>query len=107
MNKITNFDSFNLAMEIQKRMGRKASLPPYISQDNKRDSYIAAGRRSGKSLYTLLSIANKYLPKEQYQKLIEYIEAELKPMGERQKITVMEVEDLDNWKSANEVFGGK
>lgn len=36
-----------------------------------------------------------------------FFEAELKPIGERQKIAVMEVEDLDNWKSANEVFGGK
>lgn len=74
-------------------------------QDRKRK--LIAGRRSGKSIWTLLSIAKEYLSKEQYQKLVADIEAELKPMGERQKIAVMEVEDLDNWKSANEVFGGK
>ena len=76
-------------------------------QKQKRKLIVNAGRRSGKSIWTLLSIAKEYLPKEQYQKLVEDIEAELKPMSERQKIAVMEVDDLDNWKSANEVFGGK
>lgn len=75
-------------------------------QDRKRKLIVNAGRRSGKSIWTLLSIAKEYLPKEQYQKLVEDIEAELKPMGERQKIAVMEIDDLDNWKSADEVFGG-
>lgn len=75
-------------------------------QDRKRKLIVNAGRRSGKSILTLLSIAKGYLPEEQYQKLVADIEAELKPMGERQKIAVMEVEDFDNWKSADEVFGG-
>lgn len=96
MNKRTNFDNFNFAMEIQKRMGRKVNLPPYVSQDNKRYSYITAGRRSGKSIWTLLSIAKEYLPKEQYQKLVEDIKAELKPMSERQKAVVMKVDDINN-----------
>lgn len=75
-------------------------------QDRKRKLIVNAGRRSGKSIWTLLSIAKEYLPKEQYQKLVEDIEAEFKPMGERQKIAVIEVDDFDNWESANEVFGG-
>lgn len=74
-------------------------------QDRKRKLIVNAGRRSGKSILTLLSIAKGYLPEEQYQKLVAYIEAEFKPMGERQKIAVMEVEDFDSWKSANEIFG--
>ena len=74
-------------------------------QNQKRKLIVNVGRRSGKSIWTLLSIAKEYLPEEQYQKLVEDIEAELKPMGERQKATVIEVDDLDNWKSANEIFG--
>lgn len=36
---------------------------------------------------------------------VQEFEAELEPIGKRRKIAVMEVEDFDNWKSANEVFG--
>lgn len=75
-------------------------------QDRKRKLIVNAGRRSGKSIWTFLSIVKKYLSKEQYQKMVEDIEAELKPMGERKKIAVMEIDDFDNWKSAYEVFGG-
>lgn len=65
-------------------------------QARKRKLIVNAGRRSGKSIWTLLSIAKKYLPKEQYQKLVEDIEIEFKPMGERKKIAVMEIDDFDN-----------
>ena len=54
-------------------------------QDRKRKLILNAGRRSGKSIRTFLSIVKKYLSKEQYQKMVEDIEAELKPMGERKK----------------------
>ena len=76
-------------------------------QEQKRKLILNAGRRSGKSIWTLLSIAKEYLPKEQYQKLAEDIEAELTPLGERYGFKMCEVEDFDNWQSANEVFGGK
>lgn len=75
-------------------------------QDRKRKLIVNAGRRSGKSIWTLLSIAKEYLPKEQYQKLVEDIEAELKPFGKRYGFKMCEVDDIDNWKSADEVFGG-
>lgn len=74
-------------------------------QDRKRRLIVNTGRRSGKSIYTLLSIAKEYLPKEQYQELVADIEAEFKPVSERQKIAVMEVEDFDDWKPAYEIFG--
>lgn len=54
-------------------------------QDRKRKLILNAGRRSGKSIRAFLSIVKKYLSKEQYQKMVEDIEAELKPMGERKK----------------------
>lgn len=75
-------------------------------QDQKRKLIINAGRRSGKGIWTLLSIAKEYLPKEQYQKLVEDIEAELSPLGKRCGFKMCEVDDFDNWKSANEIFGG-
>lgn len=52
-----------------------------IKREENRKKIILAGRRSGKSIWTLLSIAKEYLSKEQYQKLVEDIEAELKPLG--------------------------
>lgn len=75
--------------------------------DRKRKLIVNAGRRPGKSIWTLLSIAKEYLPKEQYQKLVEDIEAELKPLGKRYGFKMCEVDDIDNWKSADEVFGEK
>lgn len=78
-----------------------------IKREENRKKIILAGRRSGKSIWTLLGIAKEYLPKEQYQKLVADIEAELKPLGKRYGFKMCEVEDFDNWKSANEVFGGK
>lgn len=76
-------------------------------QDRKRRLIVNVGRRSGKGIWTLLSIAKEYLPKEQYQKLVEDVEAELTPLGEKYRFKICEVDDIDNWKSADEVFGGK
>lgn len=43
----------------------------FFNQQQGRKRKLIAGRRSGKSIWTLLSIAKEYLPKEQYQKLVE------------------------------------
>lgn len=71
------------------------------NQSFEKKKILLCGRRSGKSIRTLLSIAKEYLSKEQYQKLVEDIEAEFKPMIEGQKTAVIEVDDFNNWKSAN------
>lgn len=76
-------------------------------QNRKRKLIVNAGRRSGKSIWTLLSIAKEYLPKEQYQKLVKDIEAELKSFDKRYGFKICEADDIDNWKSAREIFGGE
>lgn len=72
-------------------------------QERKRKMIITAGRRSGKSIWSALSIAKEYLPKEEYEKFAAELQATL-----RSEIDKMIEEDgTAEWVSADQLFMGE